>query len=80
MRAVSLEMTLLYLSPCDTVTIYTTIDHELLKVKIRHYSSGQFGDNSTDGVLSNLVRLDYDVCSTMNNVCAITGRVVAIYD
>lgn len=35
-------------NPCHIVTIYTH-DHELLKVKIRHYLPGQPGDYSTDG-------------------------------
>lgn len=92
-----------HLSPCHTVTIYTTIAHELLKVKNRQYLPGQSCDNFTDGafffrlqstrprclldnviilqtVLSfNPVRLDYDVYSTMYDVCTITELVVAIH-
>lgn len=67
------------LKPLSHFPIYTTIAHKLLKVKFPHHSSGQFCYNSMGGAFFNLVRLNYDVCSTMYDVFVITGRVVAIH-
>lgn len=61
------------------MTIYNTIAYKLLKVKIAVIRQVSVAIILKTVILSNLLRLGDDVCSTMFDIYAITERVVSIY-